>query len=50
MVGMFASTRSFEKANQGVASLLYRPIEADDDYKVYQASQAKIGLVNLAGG
>jgi hypothetical protein len=47
MVGMFASTRSFEKPNQGVASLLYRPIVPDDEYKKYQAYQAKIGLVNL---
>jgi Protein of unknown function (DUF1549)/Protein of unknown function (DUF1553)/Planctomycete cytochrome C len=47
MIGMFASTRSFEKANQGVASLLYRPMETDDEYKVYQAYQAKVGLVNL---
>jgi hypothetical protein len=47
MVGMFASTRSFEKANQGVASLLYRPLLSEQDFKVYQAHQAKVALVNL---
>jgi len=47
MVGMFASTRSFEKANQGVASLLYRPLIPDSEYKAYQAYQAKVGLVNV---
>ena len=48
LVGMFASTRSFEKSNQGVASLLYRPLVPDQDYKAYQAAQAGIGLRNLA--
>jgi Protein of unknown function (DUF1549)/Protein of unknown function (DUF1553)/Planctomycete cytochrome C len=47
MVGMFASTRSFEKTNQGVASLLYRPLVPEDQYKQYQAYQAKIGIENL---
>jgi cytochrome c553 len=47
MVGMFASTRSFEKANQGVASLLYRPLIPEPEYKAYQAYQAKVALVNL---
>ena len=47
MVGMFASTKSFEKVNQGVASLLYRPLETDTDYKAYQGYQAKVGMVNL---
>jgi hypothetical protein len=47
MVGMFASTRSFEKANQGVASLLYRPLIKEDEYKAYQAYQARIGIENL---
>jgi hypothetical protein len=47
MVGMFASTRSFEKANQGVASLLYKPIIPDDQYKAYQEYQAKVGLITL---
>ncbi len=47
MVGMFASTRSFEKVNQGVASLLYRPLVPEADYKVYRAYLAKIALENL---
>ena len=47
MVGMFASTRSFDKVNQGVASLLYRPLVPEPDYKAYRASQAKIGLETL---
>jgi cytochrome c553 len=47
MVGMFASTRSFEKAAQGVASLLYRPLVSEQEYKAYQAHQAKVALVNL---
>jgi cytochrome c553 len=47
MVGMFASTRSFEKTNQGVASLLYRPLLSEQEFKVYQSGQAKVALVNL---
>jgi len=47
MVGMFASTKSFEKVNQGVASLLYRPLVPEPDYKAYQAYLAKIALENL---
>jgi hypothetical protein len=47
MVGMFASTRSFEKTNQGVASLLYRPLVSEPDFKAYQAHQAKVALINL---
>ncbi len=49
MVGMFASTRSFEKAGQGVATLLYRPLVSDEDFKKYQAYQANVGLLNLTG-
>ena len=41
MVGMFASTRSFEKANQGVASLLYRPLAPAQEYAEWKASQSR---------
>ena len=47
MVGMFASTKSFEKVSQGVASLLYRPLTTDQDYKAYEVYQAKVAMVNL---
>jgi hypothetical protein len=47
MVGMFASTRSFEKVNQGVASLLYRPLVPDADYKAYRAHLAQVSLATL---
>jgi len=47
MVGMFAGTKSFAKVNQGVASLLYRPLVPESDYKVYQASVAKAQLNTL---
>ncbi len=47
MVGMFASTRSFDKVNQGVASLLYRPLVPEPEYKVYREYQAKIGLAKF---
>ncbi len=47
MVGMFASTRSFDKVNQGVASLLYRPLVPEADYKAYRGYLAKIALENL---
>ena len=47
MVGVFASTRSFEKPNQGVASLFVRPLIPAADYKAWQMSEAKIGLRNL---
>src|SRR5260370_18080847 len=48
LVGIFPSTRSFEKSNQGVASLLYRPLVSDDDYQSFQVAQAKLGLQSLA--
>jgi len=44
MVGMFAGTKSFAKVNQGVASLLYRPLVPESEYKVYQASVAEAQL------
>ncbi|MDQ6676318.1 MAG: PSD1 and planctomycete cytochrome C domain-containing protein [Acidobacteriota bacterium] len=47
MVGMFASTRSFDKVNQGVASLLYRPLVPESEYKVYRAYLAKTALETL---
>ena len=47
MVGMFASTKSFEKVDQGVASLLYRPLVTNQDFQAYEAYQAKVALVNL---
>ncbi len=47
MVGMFASTRSFEKVNQGVASLLYRPLVPKDAYAAWQASQVQVAIQKL---
>ncbi len=48
LVGMFASTQSFEKSNQGVSGLLYRPLVPDEDYQAYRAAQVKIALQSLA--
>ena len=48
MVGMFASTRSFEKPNQGVASLLYRPLVPKDQYAVWKANQVQMAIEKLA--
>lgn len=47
MVGMFANTKSFEKVNQGVASLLYRPLMPDAEYKAYRAHLAQVSLETL---
>ena len=47
MVGMFASTRSFEKVNQGVASLLYRPLVPATQYSEYRAHLARVAMANL---
>ena len=42
MVGMFASTRSFEQPNQGVASLLYRPLTPAAEYTAWKTNQARL--------
>jgi cytochrome c553 len=48
MISIFASTRSFQDAKQGVAKLLYTPLVPEEEYQRYKSNQNAIEAKRLA--